>query len=115
MAIVTGASGRPRAATGCSPLPDEIARAGPPLRPLLIALLLVLLAVDCLAAIIASGILRRLLKGLHQGRDGSAIASNEVNNPIKTEDDAIQGARDTLSRLSGNARNTQQLLERFHV
>jgi methyl-accepting chemotaxis protein len=44
-----------------------------------------------------------------------ARASNEINNQVKAEDDAIQGARDTLSRLSGNARNTQQLLERFHV
>ena len=44
-----------------------------------------------------------------------ARTSNEINNQVKAEDDAIQGARDTLSRLSGNARNTQQLLERFHV
>jgi len=44
-----------------------------------------------------------------------AKTSNEINSQVKAEDGAIQGARETLSRLSGNARNTQQLLDRFHV
>lgn len=61
-------------------------------------------------------------------RDVSAIASDSeksvgevgmlaqvITHLDKAENSAIQGARETLSRLSGNARNTQQLLDRFHV
>ncbi len=44
-----------------------------------------------------------------------AEASNRINNRVQAEDDAIQQARNTLSGLSRNARNTQQLLARFQV
>jgi len=41
--------------------------------------------------------------------------SEQINHGVQTEDAAIQDARATLASLSGNAQNTQRLLEGFHV
>ena len=44
-----------------------------------------------------------------------AQTSELINNGVQTEDAAIQDARATLAALSGNAQNTQHLLDGFRV
>jgi methyl-accepting chemotaxis protein len=39
----------------------------------------------------------------------------QIDNLVRAEDGAVQEARQALRGLAGNARKTQELLDRFHV
>ena len=73
-----------------------------------------------LAAIVLGGLFHQQLRGQLLAAVSAAtteIAGTalQIDNLIRGEDGAVQEAGQGLSGLSGNARTTQQLLDRFHV